>query len=100
MDKIIALENNKYQLIKNYKEAFSEEMMQEKYTDYFAPYDYIVGDIAYNKLRLKGFYQEQNPKVQSLNNYKNLDHYLKNNCAVDCKYFILKKIEEEKTGIH
>ena len=58
-------------------------------------YAYIVGDIAYGKLRLKGFYDEKNKKVKDFNNYKYLDNYLKNNCAVDCKYFVLKRRNNE-----
>lgn len=88
----IEIENHKYELIKNYKDAFNEEEFKEKYTDYFYDYDYIVGDIAYGKLRLKGFCDEKNKKVNKINNYKNVDQYLKNNCANDCKHFILKKI--------
>lgn len=94
MKKII-IESNQYELIKNYKEAFQEEVVKERYTSYFEPYDYIVGDIAYNKLRLKGFYDQKNKKVKPINNYNNLEVYLKENCAVDCKYFILKKVEEK-----
>ncbi len=92
MNKIIEVERNQYELIKNYKEAFQEEYFLERYTEYFTDYDYIVGDIAYNKLRLKGFYDLHNKKVKPLNNYKNIEKYLKDNCAVDCKYFILKRI--------
>lgn len=88
----IEIDGNEYELIKNYKDAFAKEEFENRYTDYFANYDYIVGDIAYSKLRLKGFYDEKNKKVNKINNYKNLDQYLKNNCANDCKYFILKKI--------
>ena len=88
---IIEIENRKYELIKNYKEGFDKEEFISKYTDYFYDYDYIVGDIAYGKLRLKGFYDEKNKKVNKINNFKNLDIYLKNNCANDCKYYILKK---------
>lgn len=88
----IEVENHKYELIENYKDAFDEEEFKEKYTDYFYDYDYIVGDIAYGKLRLKGFCNEKNKKVNKINNYKNVDQYLKNNCANDCKHFILKKI--------
>lgn len=40
------------------------------YTDFFSDYDYIVGDIAYGKLRLKGFYEETNKKAKNINNYK------------------------------
>lgn len=87
----INIEDKTYELLTNYKEAFNEEEFKEKYTDYFYDYDYIVGDIAYNKLRLKGFYDAKNKKVNKINNFNNLDTYLKNNCAVECRYFVLKK---------
>jgi len=90
----INIEDKTYELLTNYKEAFNEEEFKEKYTDYFYDYDYIVGDIAYNKLRLKGFYDVKNKKVNKINNFNNLDTYLKNNCAVECRYFVLKKINK------
>ena len=93
--KTIELNNNKYNLIKDYKDAFDNEEFFNRVTDYFYDYDYIVGDIAYGKLRLKGFYDSKNKKAKSINNYKFLDKYLKNNCAVDCKYFILQKERSE-----
>ena len=93
MDKVISANNQNYKLIKNYKDAFNEEEFINKCTDYFMDYDYIVGDIAYGKLRLKGFYSSNNKKVKPLNNYKNLNDYLINNCAVDCKYFVVEKGE-------
>lgn len=88
----IEVNNTKYELIKNYKDAFELDEFLSKCTDYFYDYDYIVGDIAYGKLRLKGFYSEKSIKVKKINNYKNVEEYLKNNCAVDCKYFILRKM--------
>lgn len=87
----IEVNNIKYEIIKNYKEAFDREEFISKCTDYFNDYDYVVGDIAYGKLRLKGFYDEKSKKVKKINNYKNLDNYLSNYCAKDCKYFIVKK---------
>ena len=88
----IEVNNNKYKIIKDYKEAFNEEEFISKCTDYFNDYDYIVGDIAYGKLRSKGFFDEKSKKVKEINNFKNLDIYLKKYCANDCKYFIVKKI--------
>ena len=88
----IELNNKKYELIKNYKDAFDQEEFLEKCTDYFYDYDYIVGDIAYGKLRLKGFYDEKSKKVNQINNFKNVDVYLTKNCAADCKHYIVKKI--------
>ncbi len=88
----IEVNNKKYELIKNHKDAFDKEEFLSKCTDYFYDYDYIVGDIAYGKLRLKGFYDEKSKKVNKINNFKNIDDYLKNYCATDCKYYIIKKI--------
>ena len=89
--KIIEVENNKYEIIKDYKNGFDEEDFISHYTDYFEDYDYVVGDIAYSKLRLKGFYNPNNKKANKINNYKNIDNYLQKNCAVDCKHFIIRK---------
>ena len=95
----IEVENREYELIKDYKDAFDRSEFESKYTDYFYDYDYIVGDIAYGKLRLKGFYDEKNKKVNKINNYKNVDSYLKKNCAVDCRHFILKKMTNNQEKI-
>ena len=92
---MIEVNNIKYEIIKNYKDAFDKDEFIERCTDYFNDYNYIVGDIAYGKLRLKGFYDSKNKKAKDLNNFKNLDSYIKNNCAVDCKYFVLKRSNNE-----
>ena len=55
MEKII-LQNHTYELLNNVKDGFDMEVVLEKVTDYYEPFDYIVGDWAYGKLRLKGFY--------------------------------------------
>ena len=89
----LKLNNQEYEIITNYKDAFNEEEFTLKFTDYFYNYDYIVGDIAYGKLRLKGFYDENSKKVNQINNIKNLNQYLTNNCANDCKYFVIKKVK-------
>ena len=90
--KIVEVENNKYEILKDYKNAFELEDFTSHYTDFFEDYDYLVGDIAYGKLRLKGFYDSKNKKAKNINDYKYLDKYLEEDCAVDCKHFILKKI--------
>lgn len=81
-----------YKLIKDNKECFNLEEIEEKITDYFKDYDYIVGDYAYSKLRLKGFTKKSNKLNKSINDFENVDKYIKENCAYGCKYFILEKI--------
>ena len=51
----IKLEDTEWVLEEEYKDGFDLEALKERYTDYFEPYDYILGDWAYGKLRLKGF---------------------------------------------
>ena len=47
------INGKKYEIIENVKDAIDESVLREKMTDYFDDYDYIVGDWAYGKLRLK-----------------------------------------------
>ena len=86
------LEEKEYELIKQYKDGFDLETLTEKYTEYFEEYDYILGDWAYGKLRLKGFCEKENPLFNEINDYKTIDTYIKEHCAYECKYFIIKKI--------
>ncbi len=89
------IENN-YELVENYKDGYDEEILNEKLTDYFSCYDYIFGDWAYGKLRLKGFYDSTNKNVSKINDIKNLKKYIEQNCAYGCRYFLLKKVEGKK----
>lgn len=88
---MILLEDTKYNIIEDYKNGYDREELENKYTDFFKEYDYIIGDWAYGKLRLKGFCKKGNKLFKEINNYEKKDEYLKNNCAYDCRYFILEK---------
>ena len=84
----IEAENNKYKLIENYREAFDKEMFLARYTDYYKDYDYIVGDIAYSKLRLKGFNKKNNKNFNQINDYLLLNSAF--NCAVSAGTILLR----------
>lgn len=91
--KYLIIKDRKYELLKNYKDAFSIEAITEKLTEYFYMYDYIVGDFSYGKLRLKGFCKKENQNFRASNDYDTLNSYIKNYCAYDCKYFVLENLE-------
>lgn len=90
--KKIVLNNNEYELIKDYKNGYDKEELENRYTDYFDNYDYIIGDWSYGKLRLKGLCDKGNKIYNEINDYERRDKYLKEECAYDCKYFIIKKL--------
>ena len=90
----ITLDDNIYEIIKDYKNGYNKEELEKKYTDYFKDYDYIVGDWAYGKLRLKGFNSKTNKNFKELNDIDKVEDYLKNYCAYQCRYFILAKENE------
>ena len=92
MDKII-LEENTYELMENYKDGFNLEDLKNRYTSYFEDYDYILGDYAYSSLRLKGFCNKDNKLFKKINDYSKIKEYIKNSCAYECRYFIIRKIK-------
>ncbi len=96
--KYVTLLEQKYLVMKNERDALDEEELKNKFTEYFLPFDYIVGDYAYGKLRLKGFNSKTNPNFKEINDIDKVEEYLQNNCAYQCKYFILSKEKEEKRG--
>ena len=88
----IVVNNVKYEVIKNVKDALNIPELSEKLTDYFDNFDYIVGDCAYDKLRLKGFNEKTNKNFKPINDYSKLEEYVSKYCAYGCKYFVISKV--------
>lgn len=89
--KEITINGKKYEVIEDNKDAIVLETIEELVTDYFDDFDYIVGDWAYGKLRLKGFYDSNNSKVNNNNDIKNIKKYIDEKCAYGCKWFELRQ---------
>lgn len=85
-----------YKIIENHRDAFDIEMMEERFTDYLFKYDYIVGDIAYEKLRLRGFYDDSRKSVPVDMKISNLEDYLIEYCNFGCQYFVFERIEKKE----
>ena len=92
MKKEIIINNKKYQVNENVNDALDGSELSKKITDYYDEFDYIVGDWAYGKLRLKGFNKKGNKNFKEYNDIKKVDEYIKEYCAYGCKYFILEKL--------
>ena len=91
--KKITINEMTYELIEDHNGFDSEEVLN-RCTDYFNPYDYIIGDWSYGKLRLKGFCDKNNKHYKKSNDITRKEQYLKDYCAYGCKYFVLKKLNK------
>ena len=92
-NKNIEINGVMYEIIRNDSDCINVEELGEKITDYFDDYDYIFGDFAYEKVRLKGYYESTNKKAKKINDIKYLDDYIKNYCSFGAKVFLIKKIK-------
>lgn len=91
MEKKIIINDISYSIKKNENGALDDVDLNEKVTDYFTGFDYIVGDWAYGKLRLKGFNKKNNKNFNKINDVALVDSYIKDYCAYGCKWFMLEK---------
>lgn len=89
--KKIKLNDKDYEILEDYKDGFDMNELSKLSTDYFDEYDYILGDWSYGKLRLKGFCEKNNKIRNELNDFSIVKDYIKNYCAYECKYFIIRK---------
>lgn len=87
---IIETKFGKYELLKNDRDAFAIDKFEARYLpEYFDKYPYIVGDLADEILRLKGFSTDS----KSPNYFHYIPEYITESCAYNCKYYVLKRIK-------
>lgn len=87
---IIETTHGQFELLNNTKEAFDILKFQERYvSEVYDKYDYIVGDISSDMLRLKGFYEDTSKEQ----NVKDIPIHLNESCNYYCGYYILKRIK-------
>ena len=90
--KELIINGQKYLVKKNERDALENAELEEKITDYYNEFDYIVGDWAYGKLRLKGFNNKKNKNYKKINDVDTIDNYIAKYCAYGCRWFMLEKI--------
>lgn len=91
--KKIVINDIEYEIIRNDKDCINKEELEEKITDYFDEYDYIMGDFSYDKVRLKGYYNSDNKMAKKINDIKYLYDYIENYCSYGARIFLLKKLK-------
>lgn len=89
-DENLLIDGHPYRLVKNYRDGFQVEQLEESFSEILLKYDYVVGDWAYEQLRLHGFYKPRpNVHLTPLQNIEYLADYLTEYCNFGCAYFVL-----------
>lgn len=92
----IRIEDKKFEIVKDYRDAFDAERLGERYSEILNKYDYIVADWGFEQIRLKGFYDNRNRKVPQDQRIGNLQDYLYEYCNFGCPYFVLQRMDDKK----
>lgn len=89
-DTHFSLNGHSYELVKNYRDAFNGDELAKRFSNILSKYNYIVGDWGYGQLRLKGFYNQDNPFYNREQGIETVEDYLYEDCNFGCAYFIVR----------
>ncbi|QIL46321.1 YutD family protein [Vagococcus coleopterorum] len=93
-----------YRIVSNYREAFDVNLLGERYSDVLNRYEYIVGDMGFEQLRLRGFFSDDHQNMPAEQRISSLEDYLYEYCNFGCPYFVIERIGEhpvnESKGKH
>lgn len=87
----IKINNQLYKILINKQDAIDIDVLKEKYDPYLDQYDYLVGDVSSEHLRLKGFYKDI-ARTAIDRKEKAIGDYLIEYCNPGAAYFILELI--------
>lgn len=93
---IIRVNEHYFKIIENYNDAFNQEMFEHRYSEILDRYPYIVGDIGFEQLRLKGFFDDKKKGADISRRFSAIQDYLLEYCNFGCAYFILKRLTESE----
>jgi len=93
---MIQIGGRTYELIQNYKNAWDAEAFKQRYSEVLDRYDYILGDWGYEKLRLKGFLRDNQPKANRDTAFSGITDYINEYCNFGCAYFVLQKTKDAR----
>lgn len=93
---LVSINNYEYEIVTDYRDGFNEEALVARFSDVLSKYDYILGDWGYGQLRLKGFFEDRNPKATYETKISTLQDYIYEYCNFGCAYFVLQKVGKVK----
>lgn len=90
-DKKIKIGEQVYKILINKFDAIDIELLRKKYDPFLNQYDFLVGDISSDHLRLKGFYKDT-VRTSIDKKQRAIADYLTEYCNPGSAYFVLQLI--------
>ncbi|CCI81099.1 YutD family protein [Lactobacillus hominis] len=87
-ENVLLIDGRKYEILANVRNGLDLELLRQKYDPFLNQYDYIVGDVSSDHLRLKGFYDE-NEHVSIDKKATTINDYLEEYCNPGSAYFVI-----------
>lgn len=97
---IIQTGQHYFEVIENHRDAFNQEMFDHRYSEILDRYPYIVGDIGYEQLRLRGFFDDNKKGADVNKRFSTIQDYLLEYCNFGCAYFVLRRLNEHEIVQH
>ena len=95
LDDVVTIGDKVFHLIYNHREGFNQEKLEQRYSDIFAKYDYLVGDWGHEQLRLKGFFSSSRKKMPDELKISHLEDYIKEYMNFGAAFFVLKRMRSK-----
>ena len=91
----VVINQREYRLLVNQRDALDREVLKQKYDPYLDQYDYLVGDVSSEHLRLRGFYNDY-VKTSIDRKKSTIVDYLTEYCNPGAPYFILESLQPSR----
>lgn len=91
----VVINQREYHLLVNQRDALDREVLKQKYDPYLDQYDYLVGDVSSDHLRLRGFYNDY-VKTSIDRKKSTIVDYLTEYCNPGAPYFILESLQPSR----
>ena len=95
LDDVVTIGDKVFHLIYNHSDGFNQEKLEQRYSDIFAKYDYLVGDWGHEQLRLKGFFSSSRKKMPDELKISHLEDYIKEYMNFGAAFFVLKRMRSK-----
>ena len=90
----VSINNVQYEVIKNFRDGFSEEAFKERYAEILNKYDLMLLCFGFEQIIFRVFFYYSNQLSTYYTKISSLTEYLYEYCNFGCAHFVLRKVKK------